>query len=350
MKTKVLTVHSQNPEHAVIAEAARVIQSGRLAAFPTETVYGLGANALDAQAVLRIFAAKGRPSHDPLIVHIADLGMLEQVAREVPEEARLLAEHFWPGPLTLILPKHANIPAEVTAGLENVEVRMPAHPVALALIRAAGLPVAAPSANRFGHTSPTSAAHVLADLDGRIDMILDGGSTPIGVESTVLDASQTPARILRPGGVSYEALCEVLGNVMINGQKASHDNLPQLSPGMLSRHYAPRAVMILYESDGDARVCAEMQEKVTGLLAEGKKVGVICAVEDLIYFEGTNAAVRLVGSVEHLEEIARNLYLALRDLDATGLDYIVAREFGSQGIGLAIQDRLRRAATIKEKR
>ncbi|NMC53109.1 MAG: threonylcarbamoyl-AMP synthase [Chloroflexi bacterium] len=350
MKTKVLTVHSQNPEHAVIAEAARVIQSGRLAAFPTETVYGLGANALDAQAVLRIFAAKGRPSHDPLIVHIADLGMLEQVAREVPEEARLLAEHFWPGPLTLILPKHANIPAEVTAGLENVAVRMPAHPVALALIRAAGLPVAAPSANRFGHTSPTSAAHVLADLDGRIDMILDGGSTPIGVESTVLDASQTPARILRPGGVSYEALCEVLGNVMINGQKASHDNLPQLSPGMLSRHYAPRAVMILYESDGDARVCAEMQEKVTGLLAEGKKVGVICAVEDLIYFEGTNAAVRLVGSVEHLDEIARNLYLALRDLDATGLDYIVAREFGSQGIGLAIQDRLRRAATIKEKR
>lgn len=350
MKTKVLTVHSQNPEHAVIAEAARVIQSGRLAAFPTETVYGLGANALDAQAVLRIFAAKGRPSHDPLIVHIADLGMLEQVAREVPEEARLLAEHFWPGPLTLILPKHANIPAEVTAGLENVAVRMPAHPVALALIRAAGLPVAAPSANRFGHTSPTSAAHVLADLDGRIDMILDGGSTPIGVESTVLDTSQTPARILRPGGVSYEALCEVLGNVMINGQKASHDNLPQLSPGMLSRHYAPRAVMILYESDGDARVCAEMQEKVTGLLAEGKKVGVICAVEDLIYFEGTNAAVRLVGSVEHLDEIARNLYLALRDLDATGLDYIVAREFGSQGIGLAIQDRLRRAATIKEKR
>ena len=350
MKTNVLTVHSQNPEHAVIAEAARVIQSGRLAAFPTETVYGLGANALDAQAVLRIFAAKGRPSHDPLIVHIADLSMLEQVAREVPEEARLLAEHFWPGPLTLILPKHANIPAEVTAGLENVAVRMPAHPVALALIRAAGLPVAAPSANRFGHISPTSAAHVLADLDGRIDLILDGGSAPIGVESTVLDASQTPARILRPGGVSYEALCEVLGNVMINGQKASQDNLPQLSPGMLSRHYAPRAVMILYESDGDARVCAEMQEKVTGLLAEGKKVGVICAVEDLIYFEGTNAAVRLVGSVEQLDEIARNLYLALRDLDAAGMDYIVAREFGSQGIGLAIQDRLRRAATVKEKR
>ncbi|KPL78299.1 hypothetical protein ADN00_07525 [Ornatilinea apprima] len=350
MKTNVLTVHSQNPEHAVIAEAARVIQSGRLAAFPTETVYGLGANALDVQAVLRIFAAKGRPSHDPLIVHIADLSMLEQVARDVPEEARLLAEHFWPGPLTLILPKHANIPAEVTAGLENVAVRMPAHPVALALIRAAGLPVAAPSANRFGHTSPTSAAHVLADLDGRIDLILDGGSTQIGVESTVLDVSQSPARILRPGGVSYEALCEVLENVMINGQKASPDNLPQLSPGMLSRHYAPHAVMILYESDGDARVCAEMQEKVTGLLAEGKQVGVICAVEDLIYFEGTNAVVRLVGSVEHLEEIARNLYLALRDLDAAGMDYIVAREFGSQGIGLAIQDRLRRAATIKEQR
>lgn len=349
LKTQVVRVDPQNPDEFAISSAAQSIQAGQLVAFPTETVYGLGANALSADAVKKIFSAKGRPSHDPLIVHISEPQMLHQVVSHISKDAERLAARFWPGALTLILPKHANIPDEVTAGLGNVAVRMPSHPVALALIRAAGLPIAAPSANRFGHTSPTSAGHVLTDLNGRIDMILDGGSTPIGVESTVLDVTQRPARILRPGGVSYEALQEVLGDVLVNGQQANADDLPQISPGMLSRHYAPKkAVLILFESDGDQSICEPMRQKVEDLLSAGNKVGVICALEDIPFFEGLPIDLRLVGSVEHLEDIARNLYLALRLMDEAGVDFIVAREFGSRGIGLAIQDRLRRAATHKE--
>jgi len=349
LKTKVLKVDPQFPALSEIDEAAQALQAGQLVAFPTETVYGLGANALDCEAVKKIFAAKGRPAHDPLIVHISDLSMLEQVVSQVSAEAMRLAKHFWPGPLTLIMPKHANIPDEVTAGLGNVAVRMPSHPVALTLIHQAGLPIAAPSANRFGHTSPTSAAHVLADLDSRIEMVLDGGSTPIGVESTVLDVTQSPARILRPGGVTFEELQDLLETVLLNGQKTSQaEDVPQISPGLLSRHYAPKAVLVLFESEGDQLVCAEMREKVELLLSQGKRVGVMCAVEDIPYFEGLDVDLRLLGSVDRLEDIARGLYLALRSLDEAGVDFIVAREFGSQGIGLAIQDRLRRAATHKE--
>jgi len=349
LKTKVLKVDPHFPEASDIEKAAQALQAGQRVAFPTETVYGLGANALDSEAVKKIFAAKGRPAHDPLIVHISDLRMLDQVVSQVSEEALKLARRFWPGPLTLIMPRHANIPGEVTAGLGSVAVRMPSHPVALALIRQAGIPVAAPSANRFGHTSPTSAAHVLADLDGRIEMLLDGGSTPIGVESTVLDVTQSPARILRPGGVSYEALQESLGTVLLNGQKTSEEeDHPQISPGLLSRHYAPKAVLVLFESEGDQKICEEMRQKVELLLSQGKRVGVMCAVEDGPFFDGLEVDLRLLGSVDRLEDIARGLYLVLRSLDEAGVDFIVAREFGSQGIGLAIQDRLRRAATHKE--
>jgi L-threonylcarbamoyladenylate synthase len=215
---------------------------GKLVAFPTETVYGLGANALDAQAVERIFTAKGRPFQDPLIVHIVRSKCWRGCAQPAPVALRL-AEHFWPGPLTLILPRHASIPAGVSAGMDTVAVRMPNHPIATALIKQAGIPVAAPSANRFGRTSPTSAAHVLADLEGRIDLILDGGSPPVGVESTVLDVIQSPPVILRPGGVSSEALAAVLGEVRLRSDQPVKDETEAMpSPGMLSRHYAPRHV------------------------------------------------------------------------------------------------------------
>src|SRR5512133_768452 len=246
--TKLLETPADYPNPNAIAEAAETIRNGGLVAFPTETVYGLGANALDVDAVGRIFTAKGRPAADPLIVHLSGLDQITRVVRSVSPEAQKLAETFWPGPLTLILPKRPAVPDLVTSELDTVAVRVPNHPVALALIQAAGVPIAAPSANRFGHTSPTTAKHVLHDLDGRIDIILDGGSASIGVESTVLDLSTTPPRILRPGGVTREMLESVIGPVTVLGQRKKPElGLP--SPGLLEKHYAPHAEMILFSGD-----------------------------------------------------------------------------------------------------
>ncbi|MCX6068769.1 MAG: L-threonylcarbamoyladenylate synthase, partial [Chloroflexi bacterium] len=248
--TKLLTADSNT-----IAEAAQIIRAGGLVAFPTETVYGLGANALDLNAVGKIFTAKGRPAADPLIVHLSGLDQITRLVRSVSPAAQTLAETFWPGPLTLILPKLPEVPDLVTSDLDTVAVRVPDHPVALALIQAAGLPIAAPSANRFGHTSPTTAQHVFHDLDGRIDLILDGGATSIGVESTVLDVSSNPPRILRPGGVTREMLESVIGPVTVLGQrKKPEKGLP--SPGLLEKHYAPRAEMLLFSGDNARKTLA----------------------------------------------------------------------------------------------
>jgi L-threonylcarbamoyladenylate synthase len=341
--TLVLEINPQNPEPDRIAQAALCLLEGKLVAFPTETVYGLGANALDPHAVARIFEAKGRPFQDPLIVHIAGLEMLARIVREVPPVAWKLAEHFWPGPLTFILPRHPDIPASVSAGLDTVAVRMPDHPIARALIEQAGLPLAAPSANRFGRTSPTSAAHVLADLGGRIEMVLDGGSPPVGVESTVLDVIQSPPVILRPGGISQEELAAVLGEVRLQAhmpRQAEAQAMP--SPGMLSRHYAPRATLILFE---DERSQQAMVEKIQSLLAEGKRVGVLAVDEDMANFRNMPVDLARVGSTADLAQIAHRLYSAIRELDEAGVDFILARSFGEQGLGLAILDRLRRAAS-----
>ena len=229
-----------------IADAAEIIRSGGLVAFPTETVYGLGANAMDAAAVEKIFSAKGRPTFDPLIVHISNLSEIERVVSSFSPAAQTLADAFWPGPLTLVLPKQPDLPDLVTSNLKTVAVRIPNHPVALALIEAAGVPIAAPSANRFGHTSPTTASHVFQDLAGHIDLILDGGSTSIGVESTILDLSTTPARILRPGGITREMLETLIGPVTVFKQiKKPGQRL--LSPGLIEKHYAPRAEMFLFK-------------------------------------------------------------------------------------------------------
>lgn len=344
--TRILIVNPQAPEPDLIAEAAAVIRAGGLVAFPTETVYGLGANALDPEAVASIFVAKERPTEDPLIVHLASVDDLPRVVRQIPETARQLAQAFWPGPLTIIFPRHDDLPRGVTAGLDTVAVRVPSHPVATALLQASGVPIAAPSANRFGFTSPTAARHVLTDLEGRIDMILDGGSPTIGVESTVLDISVQPARILRPGGVSREALQDVLGKVdVFEGTAAEVEKKPLPSPGMMSRHYAPRATLILFQGEDTQAVIQRIRQEAELHLQQGERVGVLVAEEDQIAFAGSGVTVKSVGSAGDALQIARNLYGGLRGLDESGMDVILARDFGVEGLGLAILDRLRRAAS-----
>ncbi len=321
-----------------IVRAAQVLREGGLVAFPTETVYGLGANALDERAAARIFTAKERPPEDPLIVHLSHAAHLEGVARSVPPLARTLAERFWPGPLTLILPKQPCVPDLVTAGLDTVAVRVPAHPIALALIEAAGVPVAAPSANRFGHTSPTTAQHVWHDLEGRIDILLDGGPTPIGVESTVLDLSTEPPRILRPGGVTREQLEAVIGPVTVwNRQMPPESKLP--SPGLLERHYAPRARLLFFVG---AKAWSALIEHLQAFLAEGKQVGILALDEEARQIEQQGALVYRLG--RDVESAARRMYAGLRWLDSHQVDVILCRDLGESGLGLAIRDRLQRAA------
>ena len=340
--TRVLQVNPIEPEEDAIRRAAAVIRRGGLVAFPTETVYGLGADALNPEAVARIFTAKERPPNDPIIVHIADIEDLTLVARDPPEVAHRLAEAFWPGPLTLVLPRAEAVPPIVTAGLETVAVRMPSHPVALALIRASGTPIAAPSANLFGRPSPTTALHVLEDLGERVDLILDGGTTPIGVESTVLDLSSEKPTILRPGGTSREALRAILGEVEV-ARKIPLEGEKLKSPGLMRRHYAPRAELLLFLGPEEATL-ASMKEETDRLLREGKRVGLMLAQEDVALFEGEPVVIQNLGSKGNLGRIAHRLFAAMRALDQQGVDVILARGFGSGGLGLAIEDRLIKAA------
>lgn len=350
-----LKVNPMQPEPNVIRRAAEVIRRGELVAFPTETVYGLGADALNPEAVACIFAAKGRPSFDPLIVHIADITDLDGIVRDLPPQAHALSQSFWPGPLTLVLPRAETLPTSVSAGLDTVAVRMPAHPVALALIRAAGTPIAAPSANLFGHTSPTTAQHVLDDLGERVNLILDGGSTFIGLESTVLDLSGGRPTILRPGGTSREALSAVLGQVALRASalRASdlqasvsqrhnaEDGLP--SPGLTETHYSPRAELIFFRGT-QQRPLAAMTKYLDRLLAEGKSVGLLVASEDKAFFSAYPATIQDLGPQDDLSLVAARLFAAMRALDGQEVDVILARGFGATGLGLAIEDRLTRAA------
>ena len=343
--TRVLTVTCASTEDESILQAADVIRHGGLVAFPTETVYGLGADALNPRATARIFEAKGRPTYDPLIVHLASLEDLPRVAREIPDIAYQLAEAFWPGPLTLILPKQAIVPENVTAGLPRVAVRIPAHPVACSLLEASGTPIAAPSANRFGRTSPTLARHVMADLDGRIDLVLDGGPTEIGVESTVLDVSGLQPVILRPGGISRERLEAVLGSVQMLSASLAKNMTPQVSPGLLDKHYAPRAELVLFHVQGSpAKAIEKMAALAQERIAHGELVGLLLADEDCEQFVGSAVQIFRLGSERDLEGIARNLFAGLRALDDAGVTVILARDFGEHGLGLAIRDRLHRAA------
>jgi L-threonylcarbamoyladenylate synthase len=349
--TDVIRVVADNPDPAAIARAAECLRTGGLVAFPTETVYGLGVNALSRPAVQRLFAAKRRPATDSLIVHVSAIDSLAPLVMRVPEQARVLARHFWPGPLTLVLIRSAQIPDEVTAGLPSVAVRVPLHPVARALIEAAAVPVAAPSANLFSRPSPTEASHVLADLDGRIDLIVDAGSTTIGVESTVLDLTTDPPKILRPGAVTIEMLQRVLERV-VTSEFGDRDprlgNASMPSPGMLEKHYSPRAELTLFEGAVDA-VLPKLAAAASAALAEGRSVGVIAAEEDRAALAALSAHsrvfLRLIGPLDAPEHVAARLYSTLRELDASGAEVIFVRGFPSEGLGAAVQDRLRRAAT-----
>ncbi len=339
----VLVVDPLAPDRAVIRRAAAALRAGQLVAFPTETVYGLGANALDAAAVQGLFTAKGRPAADPIIVHVLGVGDLAAVAIEVSPLARQLAAAFWPGPLTLVLPRGSAVPDAVTAGLDSVAVRAPSHPVARALLAAAGVPVAAPSANRFGHTSPTTAQHVLDDLGDVVDVVLDGGSTPVGVESTVLDVRVHPPRVLRPGGVTLEALRRIVPGVTLG--RAGGEQGPQRAPGQLSRHYATRATLVLVLGAPEA-VPAALAAAAGELTAAGRRVGLLVAEEDLVPIAAaaTGAIVRSLASLHDLAAAAQGLFATLRALDDEEVDVILARDWGDTGLALALRDRLTRAA------
>jgi len=346
-KTEVLVIDPVHPDQANIEHAAVLLRAGEVVVFPTETVYGLGADALKASAVERIFAAKGRPFNDPLIVHIPDEAALEQLTSSIPIQARQLAQVFWPGPLTLILPRSPLVPGLVTAGLETVAIRMPRHPVALALIRAVGSPIAAPSANRFMHISPTTAQHALADLNGRIPLILDAGPCEVGIESTVLDLCSPVPTILRPGGISFEALRTVLSEVQPPPQRVGTtlavDREKNRSPGQLLTHYAPTVPLLLFDGATEG-MRAAMLEEVQRRLEQGERVGVLVADEDVAPFLENGAVVLSLGDAAAPEKLAETLFARLRSLEEANVQVILSRSFDERGIGLAIRDRLLKAA------
>ena len=324
--TSIVQVDPADPQVAALAKAAEIIREGGLVAFPTETVYGLGANALDPLAVARIFVAKGRPVNNPIIVHVADLADLPRVVADWPRAAQKLAERFWPGPLTLVLPHAASIADGVTGGGPTVAVRMPAHPVALALIRAAGVPLAAPSANRSGELSPTSAKHVLRGMGGRIDMIVDGGPTQVGVESTVLDLSVSPPRLLRPGHITPAEIEAVIGRIGRAGVVPESKPLP--SPGLLARHYAPRT---------PTECLAGSAARVAECLRQGEKIG-------WLTFEAQpELPVMTVIMPDDPAAYAARVYAELHVLDELELDRIIVELPPDEECWLAVRDRLKRA-------
>lgn len=340
---------AHNGADEAIARAAALLRAGRLVAFPTETVYGLGADATNADAVAGIFIAKERPLSDPLIVHIAEIDEMGRVARDIPPIAWELARRFWPGPLTLVLPRGAAIPPIVAGGGDTVGVRLPSHPVARALLRATGVPVAAPSANRFMRTSPTTAEHVLTDLDGRIAAVLDGGPCAVGVESSVLDLTTTPPRLLRPGGVTLEELRKVLPTIQGPAERAVSDGSDAgaagvaKSPGQMERHYAPRTRLLVFDAMGDAGRKAVLVG-ARHALADGLRVGALTTDDEAPALVALGVAVESLGPAGALDQHTRRLYAALRALDRQGCDVLLAHMFPREGLGLALWDRLRRAA------
>ncbi|MDK2966796.1 L-threonylcarbamoyladenylate synthase [Lacrimispora sp.] len=346
MNTKrIILKDKEHPDLEQLKEPAKILREGGLVAFPTETVYGLGANALNEEAAKKIYEAKGRPSDNPLIAHIADFDDLLPLVAEVPETGRKLMEAFWPGPLTLIFPKSALVPYGTTGGLDTVAVRMPADPAASALIRLAGVPIAAPSANTSGRPSPTTADHVWQDMNGKIQMIVDGGAVGIGVESTIIDVSGEEPMILRPGAVTREMASAVLGKEIfldpaITSGPLKADVRPK-APGMKYKHYAPKADLTLVEGIEDA-VAAAINKLVQEKQEAGCRVGVICTDETLnLYPQGM---VRSIGSRVHEESIAHNLYAVLREFDDLNADYIFSESFSSNHLGQAIMNRLTKAA------
>jgi len=340
MKTKILEINPKKIDLSKIKIAAEEIKKGNLVAFPTETVYGLGADALNEKAITKIFQVKERPFNDPLIAHIADIKELHRLSRQVTPVALKLAKAFWPGPLTLVLKKSELISGIVTAGLDTVAVRMPADDIALSLIREAKTPIAAPSANLFGRTSPTAAQHVADDLGGKIEIIIDGGRTKVGVESTVLDVIVKPVRVLRAGGISVEKLKEVVGQVKISKELEESFR----SPGMLNSHYSPQAKLILVEKKGDAQV-EEVRRLASEYIAQRFKVGIMAKEENQNKYNGFE--VKVIGKGSELNVCAINLFSTLRNFDKEGFEIIIAEGLEEHDLGLAIMERLRKAAVPK---
>lgn len=319
-----------------LQEAAKLLRENEAVAFPTETVYGLGANAMDDEAIAKIFEAKGRPSDNPLIVHIGTKSQLDGIVKEIPPVAEKLMAHFWPGPLTIILPRKEGISEKVTAGLNTVGVRMPDHPIALALIEEANVPVAAPSANRSGRPSPTLASHVYEDLNGKIAGIVDGGATGVGVESTVIDCTSTVPTILRPGGITKEQLEAVIGTVSLDPALKDEKEKPK-SPGMKYTHYAPKAPLSIVEGSSEF-----IQHLVDEKKKEGFKVGVL-TTEEYQYVYSADVILSC-GVRSDLASVATKLYDVLRTFDASEVDVIFSESFPNEGIGNAIMNRLTKAA------
>ncbi len=323
-------------EHEAIEEAAALLQQNEIVAFPTETVYGLGGNACSDEAVSKIFNAKGRPADNPLIVHIYSFAQLDDVAASVPSAAQQLMKAFWPGPLTIILPAGNKISKKATAGLDTVGVRMPNHPVALALIEKANLPIAAPSANRSGKPSPTAASHVIADLEHHIAGVIDGGKTGLGVESTVVQAIEDDVVILRPGGITREQLESAVGKERVKTSRS--DGEAPRSPGMKYAHYAPRAP--LYLVYGDVK---RVRNELLSEQAKGRRVGILTTSEHINAYADAECVIAC-GKRSDLPSVAKQLYAVLRQFDAQGVDVIISESFPKEGIGEAIMNRLEKAA------
>ncbi|MFA5523180.1 MAG: L-threonylcarbamoyladenylate synthase [Tissierellales bacterium] len=340
--TRILAIDPSHPETDKIIEAAEIIKAGGIVAFPTETVYGLGANALDDKAIEKIFLAKGRPQDNPLIVHINHISQLDDIVKDIPKHAFNIMERFWPGPLTLIFKKTSKIPHIITGGLSTVAVRMPSHKIALELIKHSGLPIAAPSANTSGKPSPTASSHVIDDLSGKVDMIIEGGSTGVGLESTVLDISGDIPTILRPGGITLEDLLTVLSKVEYDSAiETNNTDLVPKSPGQKYKHYSPDAKMIVVKGDID-----EIVDKTIGLCEEyefkGMRVGIMATKQTYHKYESEN--ILIVGDREHPETIAANFFGALRKFDEVKVDIIIAEGIEEKGIGKAIMNRMKKAA------
>lgn len=342
METKIIKIDKKQINKSMVQEAGDILKRGGLVAFPTETVYGLGADALNEEAASKIYAAKGRPSDNPLIVHITNMEDLNKAARNIPKAALKIAEKYWPGALTMIFQKKEIVPYGTTGGLDTVAVRMPSDHVARAIIEAGGGFVAAPSANTSGRPSPTTAQHVKEDMDGRIEMIVDGGPVDIGVESTILDMTVTPPMILRPGAITVEMLRALIGDVDVDHTLISADSgkAPK-APGMKYRHYAPNAELIVVEGDTQ-KVTAEINRLAGEKHAEGFKVGIIGTEETVSdYMCGD---IKSIGTREDEATIASRLYAVLREFDNDKVDYIYSESFATGGIGSAIMNRLLKAA------
>ena len=343
MKTQIIKINENNINSKEMEAAGKLIAAGELVAFPTETVYGLGGDALDPEAAHKIYAAKGRPSDNPLIVHIADYEDIYRVGKNIPKQAKLLADAFWPGPLTMIVEKSENVPYATTGGMDTVAIRMPNHPVALSLIRKSGCLIAAPSANTSGRPSPSEAGHVEEDLSGNIAMIIDGGAVSIGIESTIIDLTEKTPMVLRPGYITPQMLSDVLGEEVIidPGIIAADDTKKPKAPGMKYKHYAPKADMVIVDGEKEA-VIQTINNKIQAAKKEGIKVAVIATDETKSRYDAD--IVLSIGSRSEEDTIARHLYSILRECDELNVEEIYSECFSTPRIGQAIMNRLLKAA------